>query len=116
MEIYFIYILGVMFPWLFLFVNKSFTKKYYDNSFLRLWSIIYIIWAILVFLGGQADRLGFTFLSGNYFGGVGFFVGTIMGVVFFSLVTTYLFYLSKIFLTKVKILLLKVHHLTNKKP
>ena len=72
-----------MFPWLYLFVNKSFTKKYYDNSFLRLWSIIYIIWAILVFLGGQADRLGFTFLSGNYFGGVGFFVGTIMGVVFF---------------------------------
>ena len=105
---YFIYSIGVFFPWLFLFIEKSFTKKYYDDSFLRSWNIIYILVAFLVFLGGQADKIGFTFWSGNYGGGTGFYVGTILGVIIFSLVLTYIFVL-------ISIPLKKIHQITNKK-
>ena len=105
---YFIYIIGVFFPWLFLFIEKSFTKKYYDDSFLRSWSIIYIIVAFLSFLGGQADRIGFTFWSGNYGGGTGYYVGTILGGIILSLVLTYIFVL-------ISIPLKKIHQITNKK-
>tara|TARA_B100001057_G_C22699455_1_gene891071 strand:- start:590 stop:937 length:348 start_codon:yes stop_codon:yes gene_type:complete len=105
---YFIYILGVLFPWLFLFIEKSFTKKYYDDSFLRSWNIIYILVAFLVFLGGQADRIGFEFVLGSIGEGIGYFVGTILGVIILSLVLTYIFVL-------IKIPLKKIHQITNKK-
>tara|TARA_Y200000002_G_scaffold311369_1_gene268389 strand:+ start:346 stop:702 length:357 start_codon:yes stop_codon:yes gene_type:complete len=106
--IYFVYFLGVFFPWLYIFIDKTFTEEYFENSFLRSWNIIYIIVAFLVFLGGQVDRLVVTLNYGSIGGGIGYFVGTILGVIILSLVLTYIFVL-------IKIPLKKIHQITNKR-
>ena len=102
----FIYILFVGVPWLIIFVERSFVDKYFDKTFSNAWSIIYIIVVILVYFSGHLDNI-IRELS-NFYGASGFLFGTMLGVIIFSLILTYIY-------TLIKIPLIWLHNLTNKK-
>lgn len=94
--------------WGLLFLEpENFLEDYFENSFIKSWSIIFIIITILSYLGGQQDRINVEYDSG-FFGGLGYQIGSALGVIIFSLVLTYLYIL-------IKIPLKKIHQLTNKK-
>ena len=94
--------------WGLLFLEpENFLEDYFENSFIKSWSIIFIIITILSYLGGQQDRINVEYDSG-FFGGLGYQIGSALGVIIFSLVLTYLYIL-------IKIPLKKIHQITNKK-
>ncbi len=102
----FVYILFVSIPWLILFVERSIVEKFFEKSFIKAWSIIYIIVTILAYFGGQIDKIIPELI--NFSRGFAFLLGTALGVIFLSLFLTYIYAL-------IKIPLIWIHNLTNKK-
>ena len=94
--------------WLLLFISEpELLEKYYEKSFIKSWSVIYIIITIFSYLGGQGDFVKAEFES-DYIVGLFSLIGSALGIIICSLVLTYLFILSKIPLKK-------IHQITNKK-
>ena len=103
-----LYLFWIIFVWPLLFVNeRSLIRKYYENSFIKSWSIIYIIIGILSYLSGQQNRVGAE-LQSSFFEGTFYLLGSVLGIIIFSLVLAYLFNL-------IKIPLKKIHQIANKK-
>jgi succinate dehydrogenase hydrophobic anchor subunit len=103
-----LYVAWILYFWTMLFeTERDFISQYYENSFIKSWSIIYIIIGILSYLGGQQDRIGAAFQSG-FFSTTFYLLGSVLGIIIFSLVLTHLYVL-------IKIPLKKIHQITNKK-
>ena len=105
----YVFLIWLFAIWLLLFISEpELLEKYYEKSFIKSWSIIYIIITIFSYLGGQGDAVKAEFESGDIDGGLFYLIGSSLGVIIFSLVLTYLYIL-------IKIPLKKIHQITNKK-
>ena len=102
----FLYILFVSIPWLILFVERSIVEKFFEKSFIKAWSIIYIIVVILAYIGGHIDTI-VPELS-NFTRAFAYLLGNAIGAITLSLILTYLYAL-------IKIPFIWIHKLTNKK-
>ena len=104
----YVFLIWLFAIWLLLFISEpELLEKYYEKSFIKSWSIIYIIITIFSYLGGQGDAVKAEFES-DYIGGLFYLIGSALGAIIFSLVLTYLYVL-------IKIPLKRIHQITNKK-
>ena len=102
----FLYILFVSIPWLILFVERSIVEKLFEKSFIKAWSIIYIIVVILAYIGGHVDTIVPELSS--FSRAFAYLLGNAIGAITLSLILTYLYAL-------IKIPFIWIHKLTNKK-
>ena len=103
-----LYIAWIIYIWTLLFVTKrDFISQYYADSFINSWNAFYSLIGTFSYLGGQQDRVGAE-LQSSFFGGTFYLLGSVLGIIIFSLVLAYLFNL-------IKIPLKKIHQITNKK-